>query len=106
MNLHDAINTAEAHGDFYLYYKKRQGNGATYLVGTTDFDNHYIRNKHQSGRAGLSAEVSLQDHVRNAAAINSILVFSWTNDKFRLLDAKEIRRLTPLSAELRNGRNG
>lgn len=106
MKLEQILQQAENHGDFYLYYRKNTGKGTTYLVGTTDFDNKYIQAKHASGKAGVRSDLSLASAQAEAESENSVLVFSWTNDKFRLINANDVRRMAPLSAELRNGRNG
>lgn len=105
MKLNHILEQAEKHGDFYLYYRKHTGKGTTYLVGTADFDNKYIQAKHASGKAGIRANLSLESAQEHAASEGGILVFSWTNDKFRMIFANDVRRMSPLSAELRNGRN-
>ncbi|QDF14711.1 hypothetical protein PONTUS_62 [Vibrio phage Pontus] len=105
MKLNHILEQADKHGDFYLYYRKHTGKGTTYLVGTTDFDNKYIQAKHASGKAGVRADLPLDEAQDHAKGENSILVFSWTNDKFRLINAQDVRRMSPLAAELRNGRN-
>lgn len=105
MKLAQITQQAEKQGDFYLYYNKRTGKGTTYLVGTTDFDNKYIQAKHATGKAGITAHVPLEHLQEQAAKQDNVLVFSWTNDKFRILSAKEVRRMSPLSAELKRGRN-
>lgn len=96
---------ADKHGDFYLYYLKHTGKGTTYLVGTTDFDNKYIQERHADGKSGLPSSVPLEKLRSTSASRGEMLVFSWTNDKFRSISAKEARRMSPLGAELRNGRN-
>lgn len=103
MDIKKIFEQAEKHGDFYMYYRKHNGKGNTYLVGTTEFDNKYIKAKHASGKAGVYPNVSLKTAADKARANGSVLIFSWTNDKFRTLKASDVRRLTPLSAELRNG---
>lgn len=105
MKLTHILEQAEKHGDFYLYYRKHTGKGVTYLVGTTDFDNKYIQAKHAAGRAGVRSDLSLESAQAEASSENAILVFSWTNDKFRVISAQDARRMSPLAAELRNGRH-
>ncbi|AUG85267.1 hypothetical protein KNV09_gp064 [Vibrio phage Athena] len=105
MKLNHILEQADKHGDFYLYYRKHTGKGTTYLVGTTDFDNKYIQAKHASGKAGLTPNVCLSALQGQALMQDNVIVFSWTNDKFRILSAKDVRRMSPLAAELRNGRN-
>lgn len=105
MKLNHIIEQADKHGDFYCYYRKHTGKGTTYLVGTTDFYNKYIKAKHATGKAGLTGDVSLETLQEQANKQDNVIVFSWTNDKFRILSAKDVRRISPLAAELRNGRN-
>lgn len=106
--LDKTLATAERHGDFYLYYNKYHGNGSTYLVGTTDFDNKYILKRATEHGSGLTEPLSgaveqrLELVAKGANASGKVMVFSWTNNKFRFLDIKDVRRLTPLAAELRN----
>lgn len=105
MKLNHALSQAATHGDFYLFYRKLGGQGTTYLVGTTDFDNKYIQAKHAAGKSGIRPSLSLESAQAEAASENAILVWSWTNDKFRMISAQDIRRMSPLAAELKNGRN-
>lgn len=105
MKIEQILEQAENHGDFYMYYRKNAGKGTTYLVGTTDFDNKYIQAKHATGKAGLTPDVSLSALQGQALMQGNVIIFSWTNDKFRILSANDVRRMSPLSAELRNGRN-
>lgn len=105
MKLNHALSQAANHGDFYLFYRKLGGQGTTYLVGTTDFDNKYIQAKHAAGKSGIRADLPLEAAHDQAVFEDCILVFSWTNDKFRIVKAKDVRRMSPLAAELKNGRN-
>lgn len=105
MKLEQILEQAENHGDFYMYYRKHTNKGTTYLVGTVDFDNKYIQAKFASGKAGLDGCGNLDGLQKLANSAGRVIVFSWTNDKFRVLEAKDVRRMSPLSAELRNGRN-
>lgn len=105
MKLAHILEQAEKHGDFYAFYRKHTGHGTTYLVGTTDLDNAYIANKHASGKAGIPAGVPLEVASAKAQSEDSVLVFSWTNDKFRILKASDVKRMSPLSAELKRGRH-
>ncbi len=79
------------YGDFYLYYQKETGRGATYLVGTADLDNSYIRAK--LGHRPLPTVSSTQ-----------VIVWSWTSDKLRVIELAKVKRLTPLGAVLKNNR--
>ena len=57
------------------------------VCATIDFSTKYIRDK----RYG-----------RYAIEKNAILVFSWTDDKFRNIEVKNIKSIKPLSDILRN----
>lgn len=111
MKITDLVKKAHDMGDFYLYYTKFRGNGTTYLVGTTDFDNKYIQAMAGKHGSGLSTPITgavsqrLEMMQKGAQASGKVLVFSWTNNKFRFIDSKDARRLVPLASELRNGRN-
>lgn len=109
MEIKSILSLAETHGDFYLYYRKQRAKGVTYLVGTTNFVNKYIIDKALTGKAGVPAGITAEqlcfEYPKELAKQGKVLVFSWTNDKFRILDAKDVSRVTPLSAELQNGRN-
>lgn len=104
MEIKKVIEQAEKHGDFYMYYRKHTGKGTTYLVGTTNFDNSYIQNMALEVGNGVPAQADLGHLQKVVNQEGKILVFSWTNNKFRVIPASHVRRLTPLSAELRNGR--
>jgi hypothetical protein len=78
---------AKEHGDFYVYYTKQGSNSTTYAVGTTDYDNWYIKAK---------GAIPQYDEA------NEFMFFSWTSDKFRVIPYDRIRTLSPLSAEINN----
>jgi hypothetical protein len=59
------------------------------IVGTTDFSTKYIKNKR---------------HGKYSIEKNSILMFSWSDDKFRNINVKTIKNIKPLSDILRNQR--
>jgi len=65
-------------------------NGEDDIVATTDFSTKYIRDK-KYGRFNIKK--------------NQVLVFSWTDDKFRNLDVSLIKNIKPLSSLLRNIRD-
>jgi hypothetical protein len=63
--------------------------GEDAIVATTDFSTKYIKNK-RYGKYSIEK--------------NSILLFSWTDDKFRNINVKEVKNIKPLSDILRNQR--
>ena len=58
---------------------------------TIDFKNKYIRSKGKRPWPGKSGKV---------------VVFSWTDNRYRLLEPADIQKITPLSTILRNFTNG
>jgi len=61
------------------------------IVGTTDFSTPYIKNK-RYGKYSIEK--------------NAILMFSWTDDKFRNININIIKTIKPLSELLGNKSNG
>ncbi|BAV81259.1 hypothetical protein [Vibrio phage VCPH] len=78
---------------FYCTYKKTNTPGKTYLVGTHNLDTKYIR-----------AELAkAPEHIR--ALVNSpndeqVVLFSYSTNRFRVLNYADITRLSMLSVEL------
>lgn len=111
MNLKALVESVSRHGDAYVYYTKHTGRGTTYLVGTTDFDNKYILAMAQKHGTGLSEPLSgavlqrLEMMQKGAQASGKIMVFSWTNNKFRFLDAKRVTKVVGMAQEMRRARN-
>lgn len=91
MNKVDFHSAAEQYGDFYLYYSKVGSKGTTYLIGTADLTTPYIKS-----RIDQSMIAALQP--------NEVLIWSWSSDKLRVMDVTKIKKLTPLSAVLKNTR--
>lgn len=60
------------------------------IVATIDFDNKYIKGK-KYGRYPINK--------------NAILMFSWTDDKFRNVEIEKIKNIKPLSSILNNLRS-
>ena len=82
MNKFSCLKILQNNGDSVLTL-----NGEPDIVGTTDFSTKYIKNK-RYGKYSIEK--------------NSILLFSWTDDKFRNISVKEIRNIKPLSDILGN----
>lgn len=74
-------------GEFYIKYEKLRERGVTYLQGTIDFTDKYLAKR-------------FKDENPRPAKEDEILVFSRTNDSFRYLPTKKIRRITSLNSEL------
>ena len=79
-----------------LTYMRKNGDSILSLTGnedimaTTDFSTKYIRDK-KYGRFNIKK--------------NQVLVFSWTDDKFRNLEVENIKKINSLSSLLRNVRD-
>jgi hypothetical protein len=65
--------------------------GESSIVGTTDFSTKYIKDK-RYGKYNIEK--------------NSILIFSWTDDKFRSININNIKTIKPLSEILGNVNHG
>lgn len=76
----------EANGDSTIYLR-----GEPDIVATIDFSTKYIRDK-RYGRFPIDKK--------------SILVFSWSDDKFRNIGVENIKSIKPLSETLGNIRHG
>jgi len=79
-----AESTMTKLGDFIVEYSNSVGK-PKYFVGTTDFTTPHIAERR-----------------RPIHSASGILTFSWDADKFKFIDPKAIKRITPLSKILRN----
>jgi len=79
-----AIATMTKFGDFIVEYTNSVGK-PKYFVGTTDFTTEYISKRKQP-----------------IHSTTGILTFSWDANKFKFVDPRTIKRITPLSKILRN----
>lgn len=86
MNKFHILTYMKNNGDSILSLK-----GDDDIVATTDFSTKYIRDK-KYGRFNIKK--------------NQILVFSWSDDKFRNLNIDTIKNIKPLGSLLRNIRDG
>lgn len=85
MNKFHILKMMNYNGDSALTLK-----GEPAIVATIDFDNKYIKRK-KYGRYPINK--------------NAILLFSWTDDKFRNVDIDTIKNIQPLSDILKNVRS-
>lgn len=86
MNKFSCLKMMENNGDSVITLKEEPA-----IVATTDFSTPYIKNK-RYGKYTMEK--------------NSILLFSWTDDKFRQVNVKDIKSIKPLSELLGNVSNG
>lgn len=86
MHKFQCLKLLETNGDSTLTLRNEPD-----IVATTDFSTKYIKNK-RFGKFPIEKK--------------SILVFSWTDDCFRNISVENIKSIKPLSATLRNVRDG
>jgi hypothetical protein len=86
MNKYSCVKIMENNGDSIISLR-----GEYDIAATTDFSTKYIRDK-RYGRYPIKKDC--------------LLVFSWTDDKFRNISIKDIKSIKPLSELLGNVSNG
>ena len=86
MNKQEALKKLTEAGDAVVTYISAQSKKQKYNVVTLDFTNPYIKSKRTSAE---------EDR-------DSLLVFSWDVDAFRILDTRSIISIVPLNKVLRN----
>lgn len=90
MTKDELINYAREHGDITINYRSLESRKLKYNVCTLDFDNDYIKSK--SNRAKETED--------------TVLLFCWDADAYRLIRPSSITSVAPLSASLRVKGNG
>ena len=75
-------------GDAVITYRSTNSRKLKYNVCTLDFDNKYIQSKRN----------------RAKESDNTVLLFCWDTDSYRLLQPKNVTSIGPLSAILKNKR--
>ena len=81
-------NSVENCGDAVITYKSTNSRKIKYNVCTLDFNNKYIQSKKNRARE----------------ANDTVLLFCWDTDSYRLLMPKNVTNIQPLSSILRNKR--
>lgn len=79
--------TVEEYGDAIITYRSKNSKKLKYNVCTLDFSNDYIQSK--SNRAKESDE--------------TVLLFCWDTDSYRLLNPDTVTSVVPLASVLKNG---
>ena len=77
------------YGDAIITYRSENSNKLKYNVCTLDFSTPYIQQKRK--RAQESDE--------------TLLLFCWDTDSFRLIKPQNVSSVVPLASVLKNGRN-
>jgi|TARA_Y100001937_G_C6897482_1_gene231804 hypothetical protein len=84
----DFIDTVNKYGDAIITYRSTNSNKLKYNVCTLDFSPKYIQAK--KNRAKESND--------------SVLLFCWDTDSYRLLKPEKVTSIVPLAAVLKNER--
>lgn len=88
MKKDEFIRTVSDCGDAIITYRSTNSKKLKYNVCTLDFDNKYIQSKKN----------------RAKETKDSVLLFCWDTDSYRLLQPKNVTSIQPLSSILRNKR--
>ena len=88
MRKDEFIRTVSDCGDAIITYRSTNSRKLKYNVCTLDFDNKYIQSKKN----------------RAKETFDSVLLFCWDTDSYRLLQPKNVTSIQPLSSILRNKR--
>ena len=88
MKKEEFLRTVSECGDAIITYRSTNSRKLKYNVCTLDFDNKYIQSK--KNRAKETSD--------------SVLLFCWDTDSYRLLQPKNVTSIQPLSSILRNKR--
>ena len=88
MKKDEFLRTVSDCGDAIITYRSTNSRKLKYTVCTLDFDNKYIQSKKN----------------RAKETPDSVLLFCWDTDSYRLLQPKNVTSIQPLSSILRNKR--
>ena len=88
MKKEEFLRTVSDCGDAIITYRSTNSRKLKYNVCTLDFDNKYIQSKKN----------------RAKETPDSVLLFCWDTDSYRLLQPKNVTSIQPLSSILRNRR--
>jgi hypothetical protein len=75
------------YGDATITYRSANSNKLKYNVCTIDFNNDYIQSKNN----------------RSDETSDTVLMFCWDCDSFRLMKPENVKSVVPLSSILKNG---
>lgn len=90
MTKDELINKVRESGDATITYRSLESKKLKYNVCTLDFSNDYIQTK--SNRAKETDD--------------TVLMFCWDSDSFRLIRPSTVTSVVPLSASLKERANG
>lgn len=90
MTKEELISLVREAGEAIINYRSTESNKLKYNVCTLDFNNEYIRTKQN----------------RAKETEDTVLMYCWDVDAYRLLKATNVTSVVPLSSAVRDGRNG
>ena len=80
------IKLLKEYGESIINYESTESKKFKYVVATIDFDNPHIQTKHN----------------RAKETEDTVLVFCWDIDSFKLIKADKVTSIIPLNRELKN----
>ena len=86
MTKEELVRQVTEYGDALIYYKSLNSNKLKYNVCTLDFSTPYISSKKN----------------RATESKNTLLLFCWDTDSYRILSPDNVVRVEPLSSILKN----
>jgi hypothetical protein len=87
MKLAVFLELMNEYGDAYVVYISPISRKEKFVVATADFNNKYIKTKPRPPRT-------------NKLDAHKVLLFCWDTDSWKVLDARDITKVSSLSAEL------
>lgn len=89
MNKEELISAVKDCGEAIINYRSAESNKLKYNVCTLDFDNAYIQEKQN----------------RAKESDDTVLLFCWDVDAYRLIKAGNVTSVVPLHSALKEGKN-
>ncbi len=80
------IKLLKEYGDAIINYESIESKKFKYVVATLDFNNNHIQTKHN----------------RAKETDDTLLVFCWDIDSFKLIKVEQVTSVVPLNKELKN----
>ncbi len=80
------IKLLREYGDAIINYESIESKKFKYVVATLEFDNKHIQTKHNRARESE----------------DTLLVFCWDIDSFKLIKVDQVTSVVPLNKELKN----
>lgn len=87
MKKEELADLVREYGDAVITYRSENSNKLKYNVCTIDFSTPYIQDKKNRAKEGD----------------DTLLLFCWDTDSYRLLKAENVTSVAPLSSVLNNG---